>query len=111
MRKTFTITLTAFAAITAVVFLTSADVDSLMLNNESVESHSVIAGIIIAAVGLYEIIARTKTTTKDYSAINFVVNLVDQIFPNHAKNEGQHGFLFKRKKVIDDTNENWNIEK
>lgn len=110
MRKIFTITITAFMVLTGIAYIASAQDSTAFLHNGEFKHPWLKVAVVIAGC-LYEIIARTKTTTKDYSVINFVAHIVDNIFPNHAKNESQHGFLFKRKKVIDDSNENWNIEK
>lgn len=113
MRKIFTITVTAFTTITCIAYIASAQVDSMQLQYETAGTylHPWIGTAALIATIFYEIIARTKTTTRDYSLINLVATTVDHLFPNHAKKEGQTGFLFKRKKVVDDTNENWNIEK
>ena len=99
MRNLFTFIL---VLICGAAFAETIHVDSvitMVTDSASVESAPVIPvwktiftfqNVLIMFAGIYEIAVRVYPTTKNYSALSVIYNIINLIVPNQKKDGGKH---------------------
>lgn len=98
MKKIFTLSILTYSIICiASIILFAQDTTGINLNSGYM--HPWIGGAAIAAAIIWEMITRGTPTNKDFSIINFIARLVDKTLPNHAKDKGRPGYIFRQKKT------------
>ena len=63
-----------------------------------------LAALIFGVLGFAEIIVRLTPTQKDNSILNFIMILVDAIFPNRKKDGGLFKLKSKKQEKLESTN-------
>ena len=98
MKKIFLFSLfTGFIICITSAVLEAQDTTGINFNGTYI--HPWIGGAAIAAAIIWEMITRGTPTNKDFSLINFIARLVDNTLPNHAKERGKPGYIFRQKKT------------